>query len=208
MNKNSRSKIQYKRRIKRGIERSLQYSDQSLEAKEFKQVFKIELPFLSHLLKNQYKKFSKNHVFISKESRDAGNLVSLKIKSELNKQKIKFFHNKISIALHIQKPSTASDAINFLDSFADIIKKVLKIDDKWFEIHALTWAVVKTEPKIILYICQDVAHSFDAVICKFCGNPFPVSSLSKIKQKQFEEGKLRKRICIKCRSLKTELGNS
>lgn len=54
------------------------------------------------------------------------------------------------------KPRTNIDAINFIDAIADVLKRVIGVDDKWFSIKSLDWAVDAKNPYIIIKLYQPV----------------------------------------------------
>lgn len=69
---------------------------------------------------------------------------------------LKFFNNKIYLDIHVAKPRTNIDAINFLDAIADVLKKVIGVDDRWYCIKSLDWEVNTKNPSITIKLYQPV----------------------------------------------------
>jgi hypothetical protein len=69
---------------------------------------------------------------------------------------IEWKKQKYYVSYFVQKPSNRGDAINFLDAFADVIKKVVGIDDNYLVVESIDYEVVKngTNNKIFISISQ------------------------------------------------------
>lgn len=63
---------------------------------------------------------------------------------------------KYYVSYYVQKPSNRGDAINFLDAFADVIKKVVAVDDNFLVVNTIDFEVVKNgeNNKIFISISQ------------------------------------------------------
>ena len=46
------------------------------------------------------------------------------------------------LILRVEKPDMRSDAINLIDGVADVVKAVIRVDDRWFHV-VCTWVVKK-----------------------------------------------------------------
>ena len=69
---------------------------------------------------------------------------------------IKWKKQKYYVSYFVQKPSNRGDAINFLDAFADVIKKVVGVDDNYLVVQDIDFEVVKNgeNNKIFISISQ------------------------------------------------------
>lgn len=54
----------------------------------------------------------------------------------------------------VYKSRNTVDAINFLDAVADVLKKVIGVDDKWYSVKSIDWDLDKLNPRIIVKIYQ------------------------------------------------------
>lgn len=63
---------------------------------------------------------------------------------------------KYYVSYFVQKTSNRGDAINFLDAFADVIKKVVGVDDNYLVVDKIDFEVVKNSEnnKIFISISQ------------------------------------------------------
>ena len=71
-------------------------------------------------------------------------------------KRVKFYNNKVYLDIFVMKPRTNIDAINFIDAIADVLKDVIQVDDKWFSIKSLDWAVDTKNPYITIKLYQPV----------------------------------------------------
>lgn len=67
---------------------------------------------------------------------------------------VKMYNNKVYLDIFVCKPRTNIDAINFLDAVADVLKRVINVDDKWYSIKSLDWKVDTKNPYIIVKLYQ------------------------------------------------------
>lgn len=143
-------------------------SPQELLSREIKlkKYIQIEIPFSVFLSKNKigYGKFG---YFKLRETCDLQDYITIVIKSEMKKKKIKFTTGKVWIDLVIQKPQVRGDAINYIDRICDAIQPAIGINDYWFSIKRLDWQVVYKDPKIIIGIGQDFNEKMKG--CSMCG---------------------------------------
>jgi hypothetical protein len=78
-----------------------------------------------------------------------------------------WFQGKVWIDIFVEKPNHRGDAINVIDLVCDAIKDAIGVDDRWYSIRSLDWAIVKENPRIIVGIGQDVTE--DHQVCSHCG---------------------------------------
>lgn len=69
-------------------------------------------------------------------------------------KRVKMYNNKVYLEIFVCKPRTNIDAINFLDAIADVLKRVIGVDDKWFSIKSLDWIVDTKNPYIVVKLYQ------------------------------------------------------
>ena len=65
---------------------------------------------------------------------------------------IEWKKQKYYVSYFAQKPSNRGDAINFLDALADVIKKVIGVDDNYLVIQDIDFEVVKNGENNKIYI--------------------------------------------------------
>lgn len=79
--------------------------------------------------------------------------------------------NVLCFSLHVEKPNQSGDAINVIDLVADAIKRAIPLDDRWYAIGRVTWAVTPDHPS--LYIAIEQADATDSQVCDACGLILP-----------------------------------
>lgn len=68
---------------------------------------------------------------------------------------IEWKKQKYYVSYYAQKPSNRGDAINFLEAFADVIKKVIGVDDNYLVVDKIDFEVVRNgNNKIFISISQ------------------------------------------------------
>lgn len=104
------------------------------------------------LSKNQRIKKGRRGIYISQKAKAA----EAQLHRELTKglKDVRLDETKVYLDIRVHKTRTNTDAINFLDAIADVLKVVIKIDDRWFCIKSLDWVLAPKDPKIILKIYQ------------------------------------------------------
>lgn len=106
------------------------------------------------------------HVFLRQESRKARTDLTLLFRSALRGRKVA--HNKLWVRIFVEKPSGKGDAINVVDLVCDAIKDAIDgLDDNWFSLSGLDWAIVKRDPQIYIEIGQESDE--DVLACAYCG---------------------------------------
>lgn len=61
---------------------------------------------------------------------------------------------KLWLDITVYKTRVNTDAINFLDSMADVLKIVTGVDDRYYAVKSLDWVLAPKDPKIILKLYQ------------------------------------------------------
>lgn len=57
------------------------------------------------------------------------------------------------------KPRVDVDAINFVDAVADVLKRCIMVDDRYFSIKSWEWHLDRAEPRIIVKVYQPVRRN-------------------------------------------------
>ena len=109
-------------------------------------------PFSSWYSKNKMWKHNQFRAYIPKEAQQVRDDLMIELKNELGDKKFK--KEKVWVSLFIEKPDNRCDAVNFIDTICDVIKKVIGIDDRWFSIGEVDWKIEKDKPKIFIKIEQ------------------------------------------------------
>jgi len=144
----------------------------------------LKFPFTHALSKNHsWSMTRRGHVFLKKETKASMNLLI----ENLQEYKGKFKENKIWIELLIEKPNHKGDAINFVDRIADAIKKGIDIDDRWFSIKKVDWAINKNNPHIFLKIQQN--NAINVRICSVCGKIKTLDNFNKCRSNKLGIGR-------------------
>ena len=91
------------------------------------------------------------------------------LRAELKGRKVS--NNRLLVQIHVEIPDHKGDAINCLDLVCDGIEHATGLNDKWYSLSGLTWAVAKTNPQLKIWIGQvDVT---DSKVCGTCGEILP-----------------------------------
>lgn len=113
----------------------------------------VQCTYSSALSKNaRLAKSFRGRIYIKPEAKAAEAQLSWELTSGL--KGVKIYTNRVYIDLMVYKSRNTVDAINFLDAVADVLKKVIGVDDKWFSVKGIDWAMDKTNPRIIVKIYQ------------------------------------------------------
>ena len=111
-------------------------------------------PFSSWYSKNKMWAHNSFRTYIPKEAQQIRDDLTIELKNELGDKVFK--KEKVWISLFIEKPDNRCDAVNFIDTICDVVKKVIGIDDRYFSIREVDWKIVKDKPKIFIKIEQPV----------------------------------------------------
>lgn len=127
---------------------------------------RITVPFTYAFSKNHiYSMRGQGHVVLREESKGMRDAVTQLFREAIRDQKI--YNNKLWIEVFIEKPNHRGDAINVIDLVCDGIKTAIDVDDRWFAIWRLDWAIEKNDPQIYIGIGQEECE--DAIACSYCG---------------------------------------
>jgi Holliday junction resolvase RusA-like endonuclease len=107
----------------------------------------------------------KSTVFLNRSVRAYSDMIITLVRQAMRGQKIA--QNKVWLSFFVEKENHRSDAINVVDTLCDAIKVALDLDDRWFCIDRVDWAVKKSDQNIIVKISQTT--DADAIVCSHCG---------------------------------------
>jgi hypothetical protein len=126
----------------------------------------IRYPFSWAASKNAiYRLVPKGHVALRQEAKYWRNGLAVLLQSSV--RNIQIVQNKLWIDIFVEKPNHKGDAINVVDAVCDAIKVGVGIDDRWFCIRHLDWAINKNDPEILIGIGQEDVPNAQA--CSYCG---------------------------------------
>lgn len=158
----------------------------------FNRILSFCIPFDWALSKNARVNFGNGRHWVNQYTRDAEKVVQ----DYIEKKNIGWIQSKVYIDILVEKPNMRGDAVNFLDSIMDAIKKGIGVDDRWFSIGRLDWQISKVDPKIWVTIKQDTTKPLQA--CSHCGRLLTFDMFNKNKQTKQGIG----RACSDCRSVR------
>lgn len=78
-----------------------------------------------------------------------------------------WFQGKVWIDIFVEKPNHKGDATNVVDLVCDAVKDAIGVDDRWYSIRRVDWAIVKVDPLIYVGVAQEVGEDHQA--CSHCG---------------------------------------
>ncbi len=199
-------------RRKRGIERSEKMSKsiftcRDTAAPDLAWHARTWLPFSYSVSKNSlYRRDSrrpKSAIFMRAEARryrDAiVTLIQQLTKPFLAKNKLK--QAKLWIDIFVEKPDHRGDAINVIDLVCDAIKMAIPLDDRWYCIRSLDWAVNKKDPRLYIGLGQEIGAT-DSKVCSYCGVIEPLEKFSVSRASAPIGGLGHGNICVECRRLR------
>ena len=64
---------------------------------------------------------------------------------------------KTWLAITVWLPSARADSVNAVDGICDAAKVAIKLDDRWFAIRWLDWAIDPAKPRITVVVTQEAA---------------------------------------------------
>lgn len=120
----------------------------------------LTIPFRTAVSKNRGHRIKQSQyglatIVKTKDLRSYTHEVHWLIRAEIMKKPWKFENGKIWLTVFVYKPRKNADAINVLDTLADIIKNAIEVDDQYFAVRELDYDVDTANPRIILGICQE-----------------------------------------------------
>jgi hypothetical protein len=126
----------------------------------------IRYPFSWAASKNAiYSLVPKGHIALRKDANQWRNGLAMLLKNAVRNMQI--VQNKLWIDIYVEKPNHKGDAINVVDSVCDAVKIAVGIDDRWFCIRHLDWAINKNDPEIFIGVGQEDVPNAQA--CSYCG---------------------------------------
>ena len=81
---------------------------------------------------------------------------------------------KVWLDIFVEKPNHRGDAVNVIDLVCDAAKDAIGVDDRWYSIARLDWAIVKDNPRLIVGLRQAVHE--DQQICSHCGRSLALNA--------------------------------
>lgn len=124
---------------------------------------KLTLPFDTAFSKNRAKtllfigpkKRKRAIIGLTSSYRDLLNGYILMAKNQVKDKCTAFDRKKkVNLFIHVVKDSMRSDAINYIDGIADVIKEVIGVDDRYFQV-VLTWEIDKKNPLFLVGVTQE-----------------------------------------------------
>lgn len=155
-------------------------------------IVRVAMPFDYTMSKNAiWRSVGAGHVVLRQESRTAREVLALRISQAMGARRP--VQSRIWLDIMVEKPNQRGDAINVVDFVADAVKDAIGIDDRWFSIRRLDWAVVKTDPQLYVGIGQEVG-AVPSQVCSYCGQVLPFEAFSV--NRSTKSG--RSRTCVPC----------
>jgi hypothetical protein len=106
-----------------------------------------------------------------------------------------WYQGPVWLDIFVEKPNQKGDAINVLELVADGVKEGIGVDDRWFSIKRLDWAIVKEEPRLYVGVGQAIEEDHQA--CSYCGAIKPLVEFAR--NRSTKNGRARR--CLGCKRL-------
>lgn len=114
-----------------------------------------QIPLPGALSKNAQHALRRGRMYLTADAEAARDAVRWALKMALQ-GRIFRPHQKVWLDIFVQRADLRSDPINVLDSMADAIKTIIGVDDRWFAVARLDWAVVREKaPFVQISVWQD-----------------------------------------------------
>lgn len=131
---------------------------------DFRQLVRVAIPFDWAASKNAvWRNGRGGHVY----ARAEGVAVREQLASKIKHAGGEWFQGKVWIDIFVEKPNHRGDATNVVDLVCDAVKDAIGVDDRWYSLRRVDWAIVKTDPKIYVGVAQAVDEHHQA--CSHCG---------------------------------------
>lgn len=93
------------------------------------------------------------------------------LKNACQLNEVTFVQGKVWLNIMVWLPDHTGDAINVLDIVSDAVQDAIDVDDRWYCVRSLSWAIDKDEPRILVEVTQymDEPHAS----CSTCGEIKP-----------------------------------
>jgi hypothetical protein len=132
----------------------------------------------------------KGHVALRREASDYRQAIILSLQSALRGRQI--IQNKLWIDIFVEKNNHKGDAVNFVDTVCDAVKVATELDDRWYCLRSVDWAICKHEPSLFISVGQENVEPVQA--CSYCGRLLEFSKFGLNKSRQSGIS----RICSEC----------
>lgn len=150
----------------------------------------VAVPFDPRFSKNAlWNTGGQGHVYMRQEIKNTRDALIYELQSVPGE----WFDGKVWISIFVEKPDARSDAVNVIDLICDAVKKAIGVDDRWFSIRRLDWAIVKTDPMIWVGVAQEVREHHRC--CSYCGLIKPLTEFARNKSDKLRG---RTRACSDC----------
>lgn len=157
---------------------------------------RVRIPFSWSGSKNAlYTLRRKGHIALRREASDYRWALILALKSALRGHKV--VQNKLWIDIFVEKSNHKGDAANFVDTICDAVKVATGLDDRWFSIRRVDWAINKDDPQLMVAIGQE--DVVDCQCCSYCGRILPFEKFNK--NRTTKSGYCR--VCVDCGTSKS-----
>jgi hypothetical protein len=162
------------------------------ERPEFAWSVTFSVPYNQNVSKNaRWRLGSRGVVYTTESVRKLDAEIQREVLRALDGRRL--VQNKVWLSFFVEKPDHKSDAINVVDTLCDAIKKAVEVDDRWFSIRQLDWAIKKRDPHIIISIAQE--SNEPVITCSHCGEMKGVDLFNRNRSGPFG----RARACIECK---------
>jgi len=108
----------------------------------------VTIPWTPALSKNRQHGHHRRGVYLTADAAAARSQLAWSLKSALVGRTFRD-HDKVWLAITVQRANVRSDPINVLDAVADAAQVATGIDDRWFAVARLDWTVVRDAPPTI-----------------------------------------------------------
>lgn len=147
------------------------------EPPELAWLVRVAVPFDYAMSKNaMWRSVGAGHVVLREESNTARQLLATTLRAALGDQEV--VQNRLWLDLLVEKPNHKGDAVNVIDLVSDAVQDATGLDDRWYSIRRLDWAVVKTGPRLFVGIGQEVG-AVESQVCSYCGQVLPLDAFGK-----------------------------
>lgn len=153
---------------------------------------RVKVPFSYRASKNAIWSMGarSGHVFARRAAKEYRSALAMEIR--MASRSVEWHEAKVWIDILVEKPDMRGDAVNVIDLVCDAVKDAIGVDDRWFSIRRVDWAVVKDGPCLYVGVSQVATEAQRA--CSVCGSIKPLTSFAE--RKHVRRG--RSRECADC----------
>lgn len=113
----------------------------------------VECSYSSALSKNaRLAKSFRGKIYIKPEAKSAERTLLRELTKGLKGVTLR--QDKVWIDVTVYKTRTNTDAVNFIDAICDVLKVVIKVDDRYFCIKSWDYEIDRINPRMILKLYQ------------------------------------------------------